>query len=422
MTAAPWRRDEILAGHHEGGPGMKRIGTILCGGLTLAASTAALAQQQKPPIAVYWLSAETASGLPTGGGGMNMAALMMGGGAARRDLSLQLGSQQTAAEPAASHQIPPAMKMGEALPLLTPARAPVEREPREGLPDDFEKPQGRMLIYWGCGEKTRAGQPLVIDFAKLTAAKALPADLFALRLTTQRPPAPARNRGYGDWPNKQQTTSVPADASLVGSHVVKGNYSPEIRFAVDDRHDFLAAVALDTAAKTPGGGIVARWQAVPRALGYFATVVSAADGGKDLVMWSSSEKRVFGDTLLHWLPNNDVARLIKEQVILPPQTTECVVPAAVAGAGEGGMMRFIAYGEELNLIHPPKPQDPKAVWEPLWAVKLRQKSTTAAMLGMEAPTTAGRGNEAREAVPDPGNPGEAAVKEGVKVLRGVFGF
>jgi len=410
---------------------MKRIGIILCGGLALAASAAALAQQQKPPIAIYWLSAETASGLPTGGRGMDMAALMMGGGsgAARRELFLQLGSQQTATEPAASHQIPAAMKMGETLPLLTPTRAPIEREPRESLPDDFEKPQGRMLIYWGCGEKTRAGQPLVIDFAKMTAAKAMPSDLFALRLTAQRAPAPARNRGYGDWPNREKTTSVPADASLVGSHVVTGNYSPEIRFAVDDRHDFLAPVALDTAAKTPGGGLVARWQAVPRALGYFATVVSAADGGKDLVMWSSSERRIFGDALLHWLPNADVARLIKEQVVLPPQTTECVVPAAVAGAGQGGMMRFIAYGEELNLIHPPRPQDPKAVWEPQWAVKLRQKSTTATMLGMEAAALTGRESartpaddrgQAREAAAE--EPGGVVVKEGMKALRGVFGF
>lgn len=401
---------------------MKRTSIVLCGALAAGAGLAQ-AQQQKPPVAVYWLSAETSSGLPTGGRGMDMAAMMMGGaGGARREMFLQLGSQRTAPDPAASHRIPPTLKMGDALPLLAPVAVRPEREPSEGLPDDFEKPQGRMLIYWGCGEKTRAGQPLVIDFAKMTSAKTMPADLFAFRLSTQRPPAPGRSRGYGDWPNKDDSTRVPADASLVGDHVVAGNYSPEIRFAVDERHDFLAPVALDTTAKTPGGGIAARWQAIPHALGYFATVIGSAAGGKDVVMWSSSEKRIFGDALLTWLPNADVARLIKEQVILPPQTTECVVPAAVAGAGDGAMIRFIAYGEELNLAHPPKPQDPKAVWEPQWAVKLRQKSTTAAVLGMEAPTPAGRGGEARDAAPNPGNPGDAAVKEGIKALRGVFGF
>lgn len=407
---------------------MKSTSIVLGSAFALAACAGlAQAQQQKPPVAVYWLSAETASGFPTGGRGMDMAAMMMGGASARRELLLQLGSQQTVTAPAASHRIPPTMKMGEALPLLAPAVVRPEREPREGLPDDFEKPQGRMLIYWGCGEKTRAGQPLVIDFANMATAKGMPADLFALRLSAQRPPAPGRNRSYGDWPNKDNSTRVPTDASLVGDHVVAGNYSPEIRFAVDGRHDFLAPVALDTTAKTPGGGIAARWQAIPHALGYFATVVAAAGGGKDFVMWSSSEKRIFGDALLTWLPNADVARLIKEQVVLPPQTTECIVPAAVASAGDGAMIRFIAYGEELNLAHPPKPQDPKAVWEPQWAVKLRQKSTTAAVLGMEAPATANRagrrdGGETRDAVPDPGNPGDAAVKEGIKALRGVFGL
>jgi hypothetical protein len=286
-----------------------------------------------------------------------------------------------------------------------------------------------MLIYWGCGEQTRAGQPLVIDFAKMAAGQAWPAGLFALHLTPQRAPAPGRNRTYGDWPNKDDATRVPADASLLGDHAVKGNYSPDISFAVDARHDFLAPVALDTATKTAGGGIAARWQAIPNATGYFATVMGAAAGGNDIVMWSSSETKVFGETLLTWLPNADVARLIKDKVVMPPQTTECVVPAAVAAASEGGgMMRFIAYGDELNLAYPPRPQNPKETWEPQWAVKLRQKSTATTLLGMGAATAGQRGTRGggeqreggSEAVGE--TPGGAAVKEGVKALRGVFGF
>ncbi|HEX8987165.1 MAG TPA: hypothetical protein VF816_04335 [Rhodocyclaceae bacterium] len=407
---------------------MKRSGVVVCGALALAGAAFAQTQQQKPPIATYWLSAETSAGMPMGGSGMDMAAMMMGGGGgARRSMLLQLGSQQSAPEPAASHRIPPGMKMGEALPLVTPVTVKPEREPTESWPDDVEKPKGRLLIYWGCGEKTRPGQPLVIDFSTMTAGKGMPADLFALRLSGQRPPSPARNRGYGDWPNKQDSTRVPADASLIGDHAIAGNYSPEIRFSVDDGHDFLAPVSLDVAEKTAGGGVTARWQKVPHALGYFATVVAATAGGKDMVMWSSSERRIFGDALMTWLPNADVARLIKEQVVMPPQATECTVPAAVAGAGEAAMMRFIAYGDELNLIHPPRPKDPKVVWEPDWAVKLRQKSTVMAMLGMKTPTAAGRragnaGETSRgDAEGSPATPVDA-VKEGAKALRGILGF
>ena len=52
--------------------------------------------------------------------------------------------------------------------------------------------------------------------------------------------------------------------------------------------------------------------------------------------------------------------------------------------GQGGMLRAIAYGNELNLAHPPRPADPKAVWEPVWAAKLRVKSVATVMLGMPA--------------------------------------
>ena len=47
------------------------------------------------------------------------------------------------------------------------------------------------------------------------------------------------------------------------------------------------------------------------------------------------------------------------------------------------MLRMIAYGNELNLAHPPRPADPKIAWEPQWAVKVRVKSVANAMLGMD---------------------------------------
>ena len=47
------------------------------------------------------------------------------------------------------------------------------------------------------------------------------------------------------------------------------------------------------------------------------------------------------------------------------------------------MVNGIAYGEELNLAQPPRPADPKIAWEPVWAVKVRVKSTGMTPLGME---------------------------------------
>jgi hypothetical protein len=44
---------------------------------------------------------------------------------------------------------------------------------------------------------------------------------------------------------------------------------------------------------------------------------------------------------------------------------------------------MIAYGPESNIAWPPKPADPKLAWNPEWNVRVRTKSTTTAMLGMD---------------------------------------
>ncbi len=71
-------------------------------------------------------------------------------------------------------------------------------------------------------------------------------------------------------------------------------------------------------------------------------------------------------------------------MLLAPTTTRCDVPKGIFGEGDdsGAMLRMIAYGTELNLAHPPRPTDPKLAWEPEWALKVRVKSVTSAMLGM----------------------------------------
>jgi len=139
----------------------------------------------------------------------------------------------------------------------------------------------------------------------------------------------------------------------------------------------------------------------------------------------------------------EVERLIRERIAMPPQTTECIVPAGIF-KGEGSMLNFIAYGGELNLVHPPRPKDQRQVWEQVWAVKLRLKSTAMTLLaesGGERRGGARRGSDAarerspapergaesapqREAEPaktEPPSPADA-VQEGVKALRGILRF
>lgn len=398
----------------------------------LACCAPALAQTQgvRPPLAHYWMSVETSAGMAGLGGMGAMLGRMTGapGMEAGKRMLLQLGSSQAAAgDPRGQHEIPPALAMGPQLPLVTPRAArpqPAERE----LPEGMERPRGRMLVFWGCGETARGGQPLVIDFARVAQGE-LPPGLAARRIAGGAAPAPGRNRTYGEWPNRDDSRPVPGAASLRGDHLVKSNYSPEIRFSIGERHDFMEQVALAPVQPTANGAMRVQWREVAGATGYFATAIGANDR-EEVVFWSSSEAQELGGALMDYVPPAEVARLVREKVVLAPQTTECIVPAEVVRAAQMPFFNFIAYGDELNLAHPPRPTDPKQTWEQQWAVKVRLKSTSAALLGEGL--GAGARGERRGGAPAPqaGAPGGAQqgempaspVEEGARILRGILRF
>lgn len=48
------------------------------------------------------------------------------------------------------------------------------------------------------------------------------------------------------------------------------------------------------------------------------------------------------------LPPAEVQRLIREKVVMAPQTTECAVPAGIF-KNVGAMLNFIGYGDELTV-------------------------------------------------------------------------
>jgi len=398
-------------------------------------------QQIKPPIALYWLNVETAGGMgmemPPGMGGM-MPPGMQGG----KRMKLDLGSAQTPrGEPRAMHVIPSGLAMGPSLPLVTPR---VERAPAREADEEreFERPKGRMLIYWGCGETVRAGQPVIIDFANMNPQDA--ARAFRSRgISRPRGPAPGRSRTFGTWQNEEDSRPVPANGSLRGDHRVNGNYSPEIRFAVGEPYDFMQAVAFDPVRKTAHGAFAVKWSSIPTATGYFATAMGQGDSQNDMVTWSSSEVQEMGQVLMDYIPPSEVERLIREKVVMPPQTMECAVPAGIFKS-DASMLNFIAYGNELNLVHPPRPADPKQTWEQEWALKLRLKSTAMTMLSeREGGGRRSRGSareREREREPEPAtqpapqadappaqrdqprDPAADAVQEGVKALRGILRF
>jgi hypothetical protein len=381
-------------------------------GMICAAFPLIVAAQTKPPIATYWMSAETTAGMAMSGGAPSMgdmASMMLGGGmnSTSKRLLLQLASQQSASgEPAADHFIPAAMSMGSSLPLVSPKKVerPVGRD-EDDREEKYEKPKGRLLLFWGCGAQAGAGQPYIIDFAKVASGKQWPAGLFTRRVSGQIPP---RGKTLGDWPNEKDSTRVPGDSSLRGEHAVKGNYSPDIKFNLENL-DYLAP--LDIAmSKQATGAMDLRWKSITNATGYFANVMGSADNGNDMVWWVSANSKEFGEVLFSYIPPGEVARLVKDKVVLSPSTTECTVPKEVMAAAPNAMLRMIAYGDEANFAYPPRPKDPKAPWNPEWAAKVRVKSTAFQPI-MEGSSQRGSDGD-----------GEGAGGAVGKALKGLLGF
>ncbi len=340
-------------------------------------------KQKTPPATIYWMSVSTQNqtipGMSEDMSGMDgLAGRMMGGRGfgPHRDILLQLNSPQPLPkEPSAGHDIPSGQKMGETLPLLIPLREKARQEEYEKVPEErVEKPKARMLIYWGCSETVGKGQPRVIDTEKMG-----PAD-FGKALTghmpsPQYPPSPRSGMIYAEWPNKESRVEVPRDSSLQGSQLVHGNYLPDIKFSIDRMHDFMDPVKFTSVKGELTESIRFAWKDIPTAIGYFATAMAHNEKTGETIIWSSSELPDPGFGLMNYLPSTDVRKFIKEKVVMNPDTTSCSIPKGIFSNAGGGMIQFIAYGEDMYASYPPKPKDPKTPWNLIWSVKLRLKST-----------------------------------------------
>jgi hypothetical protein len=407
--------------------GLRRatVAVATTGALALTAGSAAGQQKQTGPEATYFVSAQTTSGFMAGMNGASgrpsmgaMMGMMMGGGGSgpSHTLNLQLGStRKPAGAPEASHLPPAALRAGQSLPLVTPRGQPVQKETApDEMPRDFQRPKGRMLIFWGCGPQAKAGQPVVIDFAKLSAGQVPPgmeALTRGLKVSAANPPSPTRSTTYGEWPNEKTRTSVPSEASLVGEHVVRGTYSPEIRFTLNQNQDFLAPLQLDA---TASGRL--SWRTVPNAQAYLATAVGAGQD-ETMVLWTSSEVQASAFALPDYIGPADITRLVGSKALMVPQTTSCQIPREVIEAAPQALVQLAAYGPEANFSYPPKPADSKQPWNIDWTTKVRYRSATSAMLGMEGMGGGAMGGgQAPRGQPQPERPSVGGV------LRGLGGF
>ncbi|HNW64080.1 MAG TPA: hypothetical protein PKJ32_13820 [Piscinibacter sp.] len=406
--------------------------------LLVASTFAATAQTSnvKPPQAQAWIDVATYSGMGMPGmgaaGGNPLGALggLFGGGAGAAKNSFgqtQTGAAgrwvdvtlMTRANPslAEAQQAVPAGFLSPALKLQSPkeVRAPAPRDDDDKVVEqDYERPKGKLLLYWGCGATVRPGQPKVLDMA--TASAADMAKFFVSRRATQRGAHSAVGRPV--WPSPADERMVPDNASLVGEHQFSGSGVPEgFRFQIQAAQDLMPALQLQQADQS--GATDLTWAALPTARAYFIAGMGAAKQD-EMVIWTSSEVPEAGFGLIDYQTNAAVDRWLKEKVLLAPATTHCTVPKGVF-PGQGGMLRAIAYGNELNLAHPPRPADPKAVWEPVWAAKLRVKSVATVILGMPQMGQMPPAGTEPAPKPQPEEKKEDKMPKPLDLLKGILG-
>jgi hypothetical protein len=373
---------------------------------SLAIPIAALAQPKtqqvvKPPIAQYWMDVATnAINIP---GMPDMDALidktletplpfgldMLGVAQFKnrptfgntkaspgRWADMALVTQKKPEGTEATQAIPLGIKLGSSLPLLpTPQVAAPSSQDKTSF-GNYETPKGRLLLYWGCGETVRKGQPLVLDFSKKS-----PEEVGKFMFGRGSEQLGARNMpGHSIWPNDKDKRKFAKDVSLVGEHSVSGEGVPAgLTFQLAQAQDFMPEISLtQTGALTES--IKLNWQPVNNARSYFINGMGSGDGD-DMVIWTSSEVQETGFGLLDYLASGEIDRWLKEKVLLPSTATQCAIPAGIFAKGKGGFVRMIAHGPELDIVNPPRPADVKKPWQPDWAAHFRTKSTTMTIFG-----------------------------------------
>ena len=345
----------------------------LATGAALAVPLVAQQRAVSGPVARYDMRAGTVSGVGAGGA----MGMMFGGrgNSVQHELYLRLGSSRAAerGSPKADHFMPAGAKLGKSVALTTP------RQEREGIDELPQKPQGRLLIYWGCGERAAKGQPIVIDFARVAAGQ-IPPGVWSSSIVRDWGPTLTNSRTFGRWP-AEDNKFVKSDSSLIGAHRIAGNYSPEISF--NHSKDIMAALRVNTTS-LPSGASMLRWSGIPDATGYLALMFGGKQSGegqmRDMVMWTSSASRQFGGGLSDWLTPAQVATLVRDRTVLPSSASSCVVPAEVIrDAPDFRFGTLTAFGPEESFSYPPRPADPRAAWALEWTARVRHRSTTSWM-------------------------------------------
>ena len=218
----------------------------------------------------------------------------------------------------------------------------------------------KLLLYWGCGERVRAGQPRHLDMT--TTSSNSPATGLKGRAVVEASPNP--DSGVAIWPNSASRSVVPKEASLVGKHAFSGENIPtNMQFDLKAKQDFMPALAINVNG-IKGSATGLNWSRIATAQGYF--LMATAKNNREIIVWTSSELPEPGWGLMDYASNESLAQWKRDKIVLSANQTSCSIPAGIFSQTGGAMLNGIAYGEETNL----KSRNAS------WNARIRVKSAT----------------------------------------------
>jgi hypothetical protein len=330
-----------------------------------------------------------------------------------RRLELSIVTPRKPAGTQATQTIPAGMGMGSSLTLLP---APAD-DTSAWMPD---KPTGRILLYWGCGETVGSGQPQILDAGRMRSEEYT--QFLRGRAGAER--SAAATSGHAAWSSIQNRQQIPATASLQGKHTVSGEGIPAgLQFTLGPAEDFLPPLDISATGEL-AQSVTLRWTAQTQARAYFFNALGAS--GEDMVIWSSAESPEPGWDLMGYQSPAQLAQWLGEKTLLPASQTTCAIPSGIFTKSKRPMVQGIAYGQGLNLVNPTTVQNKKAAKTPEWSARVRVISVT--MLPLERGTPASKADRKRAASPAtpssaPENPDDGTDQKGLlPMVPGIPGF
>ena len=226
----------------------------------------------------------------------------------------------------------------------------------------------KLLLYWGCGDRVRAGQPRHLDMT--TTSSDSPATGLKGRAVVEASPSP--DSGVAIWPNNASRAIVPKEASLVGKHAFRGDNIPaNMQFDLKAKQDFMPALAINVNG-IKGSATTLNWSRIATAQGYF--LMATAKNNREIVIWTSSEQPEPGWGLMDYASNANLAQWKRDKIVLAANQTSCSIPAGIFSQTGGAMLNGIAYGEETNINS--RNTSGNSSGNGSWNARIRVKSAT----------------------------------------------